>query len=115
PFVPVQTDPAHHVEQLSVGLLGVTCGVGVLDPEDGCAADMPGGGPVEQAGPDQPDVRASGWRRTEPDSDVAHGAARARDRTGLVNAPIPSISTLTVSPSVSRPTPAGVPVKRTSP
>ena len=34
---------------------------------------------------------------------------------GLVNVPMPSISTLTVSPSTIGPTPAGVPVRITSP
>ena len=38
PLVPVEPEPAHHLEQAVVGLLGVAGGVGVLDAEDEGAA-----------------------------------------------------------------------------
>ena len=72
-LVPVQAEPAQRVQQLLVALLGVPCGVGVLDPEHERAAHVPGVGPVEQGGAHHPDVRHAGGRRAEPDPDVGAG------------------------------------------
>ncbi len=53
---------------------------------------------------------------------MAAGITHASDRTGFVNWPMPSISTVTVSPGLSQsggvramPTPCGVPVRITVP
>ncbi len=68
-LVPVEAEPAHGLQQLLVGLLGVAGRVGVLDPEDQLAAVVPGEGPVEEGGADQADVRVPGRGGTEADPD----------------------------------------------
>ena len=72
-LVPVQTEPAHRVEQLVVRLLGVAGRVGVLDAEDQGAAVVPGEGPVEQGGADQTHVGVAGRRGTETYAYVRDG------------------------------------------
>ena len=73
-LVPVEAEPAHHLEEGVVGLLGVPRGVGVLDPEDEGAAVVAGERPVEQRRAGQPDVRGAGRGGAEPDPDA--GAVR---------------------------------------
>src|SRR6478735_2340161 len=94
----------------------VACGVGVLDAEDEVAAVVAGERVVEQRSADEPDVRVAGRRRAEAD---AHSGARGLGghalTTGLVSVPTPSIATVTLSPLTIGPTPAGVPVRMTSP
>jgi len=68
-LVPVQPEPPQGIEELAVGLLAVARGVGVLDPEDERAADVPGVRPVEQRRADQADVRRPRGRRAEPHPD----------------------------------------------
>ena len=58
-LVPVQAQPGQGVQDGVEGLLGVTGGVGVLDPEDEGATGMAGVGPVEQAGAHHAHVRGS--------------------------------------------------------
>ena len=79
-LVPVHAEPAQRVEQQLVGLLGVARGVGVLDAEHEGAADVPGVGPVEQAGADQPDVRIAGRRRAEANPNGLCGTRSGADR-----------------------------------
>src|SRR5690606_1344167 len=67
-LVPVEAQPAHRVEQLGVGLLGVAGRVGVLDAEDQGALVVLGERPVEQGGADQAHVGVSGGRGTETDA-----------------------------------------------
>ena len=133
-LVPVQAEPAQRVQQRVVGLGGVAGGVGVLDPEHERAADVAGVGPVEQRGADQADVRACRW------GSGRSGPGRRARRTSR---PGPSWAGLRTRftralPSRSRgrgcaarrcprsrprppgrrgigPTPAGVPVRMTSP
>jgi hypothetical protein len=69
-LVPVEAEPAQHVEQSLVGLDGVAAGVGVLDAEDEGAAVVAGVRPVEQGGADQSDVRGARRRRAEADPDL---------------------------------------------
>src|SRR5699024_11174975 len=59
-LVPVQTQPFQGLDDLSQALLGVPCGVGVLDPEDDLPTGVLGVGPVEQGRADHPDVRGAG-------------------------------------------------------
>ena len=58
-LVPVQTQPGQGVQDGVEGLLGVTGGIGVLDPEDEGAPGVTGVGPVEQAGAHHTHVRGS--------------------------------------------------------
>src|SRR5699024_8233011 len=69
-FVRVDPEPAHGVQQLVVGLLAVTGGVGVLDAEDQLAAVMAGVGPVEQGGAHHADARRAGGAGAEADPDL---------------------------------------------
>ena len=39
-LVPVEAEPLHRLDDLAVALLGVTCGVGVLDAEDELSAGV---------------------------------------------------------------------------
>jgi len=56
------------------------------------------------------------WRWVEPNPYADHfGQDFPLRTTGLANVPIPSMVTLTVSPSSMGPTPAGVPVRMMSP
>ena len=119
-LVPVEAEPAHHVEQRVVGLLAVARGVGVLDPEHERAAVVARERPVEQGGAGQADVRGARRRRAEPHPDRRSVGRARRDRahrftTVFVRAPRPSIETSTSSPGCIGPTPSGVPVRITSP
>ena len=49
-FVVVDAEPLHRIEELVVGLLGVTGGIGVFDAEDDLAVVVTGVRPVEQGG-----------------------------------------------------------------
>ena len=69
-LVPVEAEPAHHLEQRVVGLLAVAGRVGVLDPEDERAAVVTGEGPVEQGRAGQADVGRAGRGRAEADADA---------------------------------------------
>ena len=92
----------------SIAFLGVALGVGVLDAEDERAAGVAGVGPVEQRGADHADMRSAGRRRAEPHP---HGSLADAvidfplRTTGLVSVPMPSMVTVTVSPSSMGPTP----------
>src|SRR5699024_10961787 len=69
-LVPVDPEPAHGVQQLVVGLLAVTSGVGVLDAGDQLAAVVAGVGPVERGGAHHADVRRAGGAGAEADPDL---------------------------------------------
>ena len=118
-LVPVEAEPAQAVEQVPVGLLGVPRGVGVLDPEDERAAGVPGVRPVEQGGAHEPDVHHARRRRAEPRAD-RHAAPPAVETpsapvTGFDSVPSPSTVHSQTCPGAIGPTPAGVPVRITSP
>jgi len=78
---------------------------------------MSGEGPVKKGGSNQSHMRVAGRRRTKPHSDRRTRGRRPRSSfaTGLTSRPSPSMATSTISPSRSVDTPAGVPVKMTSP
>src|SRR5258705_5832164 len=121
PLVVVEPEPAQRVQQRQIAFLAVAFGVGVFQPEHEGPTGVAGVGPVEQRGANQANVWRASRRRAEPNS---YGliAPRVRVRhhfplrtTGLVNVPMPSMVTLTVSPSSIGPTPSGVPVRIKSP
>ena len=122
-LVPVQAEPAHAVEQVPVGLLGVPGRVGVLDAEHELPAGVPRVRPVEQRRPHQADVHHARRRRAEPGADGARDAHRfppavetaSAAVTVLLSVPSPSIVTSTRWPGLIGPTPDGVPVRTTSP
>ncbi|CAB4541180.1 unannotated protein [freshwater metagenome] len=60
-FIPVETEPAQCIQQLFVGFFRVALGVGVLDAEDERSANVTRVRPVEQASPNQADVRRPRW------------------------------------------------------
>ena len=139
-LVPVQAQPAERVVEDLVRLLEISPRVGVLDPQHEGSPVVPGEYPVEQGAAYVADVQVAGRGRGEPYAHltgrqvaehrkvvtgrglaVVHCSASfgassgAALTTGLVRVPIPSMSTLTSCPGSIGPTPAGVPVKITSP
>jgi len=77
-LIPIEAEPGQCVEQLLVRFLGVTLRVGVLDAEHERAADVASIGPVEEAGANEADVRGSGGRRAEANTNVAPRGGRKR-------------------------------------
>src|SRR4051794_1443904 len=108
-LVPVEPEPAQRVVDLLLAVGAEACAVGVLDPQDERAALLPDEREVEQRHVRRADVRITGRRGGDP-KPHAHLAT-----TVLVRDPMPSISTVTVSPICIGPIPAGVPVRMTSP
>ena len=75
-LVPVDLEPAQRIEQLVVALFTVTGGIRVFDAEHERATVVTGVRPVEQHGPDQPDVRKAGGRGAEAHAHVGAGGGR---------------------------------------
>src|SRR5205823_1407169 len=92
-----------------LAVLAVARAVGVLDPQHELPALLVNEREVEQRHVRRPDVRVAGRRRSDPEPDTHRATTR------LLSRPMPSISTATSSPTCIGPTPAGVPVRITSP
>ena len=60
-FIPVQSQPFQGVEDLLVGLFGVTLRVRIFNAEDERSAGVTRIRPVEQAGAYHSDVRSASW------------------------------------------------------
>src|SRR5690606_6918995 len=111
PFVPVETQPAEAVEDVLFELGGRTNRVGVVDADDEDPSGVSGIEPVVEGSAGRAYVQVPGRRRCHSDS---HGHRDAPTRR-FASTPIPSISTSIRSPISTGPTPAGVPVRTTSP
>src|SRR5690242_16839464 len=74
--VPIETEPAHAVQDGVDRLLGGTCPVRVLDPKQEFAAGVPRVEPVEQSGPGTPDMEVTGGRGGETGDDRPCAHAR---------------------------------------
>ena len=117
-LVPVEPEPAQGVEDLLLAVLAVARPVGVLDAQDELAALLARERQVEQRHVRRADVRVAGGRRARPRAAGPGRSARRQPRatTGLVSVPMPSIARpRPARPASTGPTPAGVPVRMTSP
>ena len=68
PLVPLQAEPVQAVEDVLLELDRAAGDVGVLEPEDEGAADVPGVEEVEQSRPGGADVERPGRARGDPDA-----------------------------------------------
>src|SRR5208337_3066808 len=73
PFVPIDADPPKTVEDALDGILDVPLLVGVVDPQQKLAAEMPGKQPVEQGRSHSADVQKAGRTGSKPGA-YGHGA-----------------------------------------
>ncbi len=93
PFVPVEAEPPHAVEDAGHHLPRRPLHVGVFDPQDERAAGVPRVQPVEERGAGAADVKVAGGRRGETDSGCGHTIRafyRARQAArGLRDWPVP--------------------------
>ena len=108
-LVPIQTEPTHTGLDVIFVLLLASLDVGVVNPEYEGSAVVSGKQPVEEGRTDVAHMEEPGWRWSDPNA-YSHAFT-----TGLVRTPIDCTSTSTTSPSTIGPTPAGVPVRMTSP
>src|SRR4029077_20919001 len=67
--VPIEPEPAKRILDLLRRLLHLAAGVRVLDPKPKLPALVSGEQPVEERGPDAPDVEEAGRARSHADAD----------------------------------------------
>src|SRR5580765_106074 len=116
--VPVEPEPAQRLLDLLRRLFDLATRIRVLDAKTELAALVTGEEPVEERGPDVPDVQEAGWARSHADADghavrllrccselTVREESRRRSATGSRWAPRrSSCSCKALGPGVSRPT-----------
>src|SRR2546425_22375 len=83
PFVPVQTQPAHRVEDRLHRRFGRALEVGILDAQDELAAVLSRVRPGEESGPRPADMEVAGRARSKTGSDHRHAWNRRIVRDGV--------------------------------